>query len=57
MALIVELSEGIADAFRAKKEQKLQRTFVKASDAAGAKIKGRTATCESTRYVSHNMLQ
>lgn len=45
MKLVGELSEGIADSFREKKQNKIQRTFVKASDAAGAKIKGRS-TCE-----------
>lgn len=42
MKLVGELSEGIADSFREKKQNKIQRTFVQASDAAGAKIKGRT---------------
>ena len=46
MALVAELSEGIADEFREKKLSKIQRTFVKASDAAEAKIKGRTTSCE-----------
>lgn len=45
MTLISELAEGIADDYRDKKQQKLQRTFVKASDAAGARLKG-TTTCE-----------
>lgn len=45
MDLVKELSEGIADSFREKKQSKLQRTFVKASDAAEAKFKGRS-TCE-----------
>lgn len=45
MKLVSELAEGIADDYRDKKQQKLQRTFVKASDAAGARLKGTTA-CE-----------
>lgn len=45
MNVVEQLSEGIADSFRERKQNKIQRTFVKASDAAGAKIKGRT-TCE-----------
>ena len=45
MNLVSELAEGIADEYRDKKQQKLQRTFVKASDAAGARLKGTTA-CE-----------
>lgn len=52
MELVAKLSEGIADSFREKKQQKLQRTFIKASDAAGAKIKGRTATCEFLKHFS-----
>lgn len=40
MQLISDLSKGVADEFREKKKGKLKRTFVQASDAAGAKIKG-----------------
>jgi len=54
MTLVSELSEGIADGYREKKQQKIQRTFVKASDAAGAKIKGRTSMCESDFYFVQN---
>lgn len=41
MQLVAELSEGVADEHREKQKGKLKRTFVKASDAAGAKVKGR----------------
>lgn len=40
MQLVSDLSKGVADEFREKKKGKLKRTFVQASDAAGAKIKG-----------------
>jgi hypothetical protein len=42
MQLVASLSEGIADGYREKQKGRLQRTFVQASDAAGAKAKGRT---------------
>lgn len=47
MQLIAELSQDIAASYREKQKTKLQRTFVKASDAAGAKVKGRSKNCES----------
>ncbi|GLG98536.1 Protein of unknown function [Gryllus bimaculatus] len=40
MQLVGQLSQGVADGYREKQKTKLQRTFVKASDAAGAKVKG-----------------
>ncbi|XP_015513697.1 NF-kappa-B-repressing factor [Neodiprion pinetum] len=40
MQLVAELSQEIAADYREKQKSKLQRTFVKASDAAGAKAKG-----------------
>ncbi|XP_012267761.2 NF-kappa-B-repressing factor isoform X2 [Athalia rosae] len=40
MQLVAELSQEIAADYREKQKTKLQRTFVKASDAAGAKVKG-----------------
>lgn len=40
MQLVSDLSKGVADEFREKQKGKLKRTFVQASDAAGAKIKG-----------------
>lgn len=46
MQLVAELSREIASDYREKQKSKLQRTFVKASDAAGAKAKGRSKNCE-----------
>ncbi|XP_034935843.1 NF-kappa-B-repressing factor [Chelonus insularis] len=40
MDLVAELSKDVAKDFREKQKSKLQRTFVKASDAANAKAKG-----------------
>ncbi|XP_069696421.1 CDKN2A-interacting protein isoform X2 [Periplaneta americana] len=40
MQLVSSLSAGVADKYREKQKGRLQRTFVKASDAAGAKAKG-----------------
>ncbi|CAG7730760.1 unnamed protein product, partial [Allacma fusca] len=34
MELVAELSTGIVEDYRAKKRSRIQRTFVKASDAA-----------------------
>jgi hypothetical protein len=42
MQLVADLSQGIVDSYREKQKGRLQRTFVQASDAAGAKAKGRT---------------
>lgn len=42
MRIIAELSKGVADEHREKQKGKLKRTFVQASDAAGARIKGKT---------------
>lgn len=41
MRLVADLSKGVADDYREKQKGKLKRTFIKASDAAGAKVKGR----------------
>ncbi|KAF0306151.1 NF-kappa-B-repressing factor [Amphibalanus amphitrite] len=38
MQLVRELSAGIADDYRREKQKKIQRTFVRASDAAEAKV-------------------
>lgn len=46
MQLVSDLSKGVADEFRERQKGKLKRTFVEASDAAGAKIKG-----ESVIYI------
>ncbi|KAJ9599481.1 hypothetical protein L9F63_010051 [Diploptera punctata] len=40
MQLVAQLAEGVADSYREKQKNRLQRTFVQASDAAGAKAKG-----------------
>ncbi|CAG7719972.1 unnamed protein product, partial [Allacma fusca] len=40
MELVAELSTGIVEDYRAKKRSRIQRTFVKASDAAERKTKG-----------------
>ncbi|XP_075227647.1 partner of xrn-2 protein 1-like [Lycorma delicatula] len=41
MKLVENLSKEIAAEYREQQKMKLQRTFVGASDAAGAKVKGR----------------
>lgn len=41
MERLKELSKGIADEFRASRKNKLQRTFVSASDAAASKVQGK----------------
>nr|CAD7458721.1 unnamed protein product [Timema tahoe] len=40
MQRVAALSKGIVDNYREKQKSRLQRTFVQASDAAGAKAKG-----------------
>ena len=40
MQLIAELAKDIVGDYREKQKTKLQRTFVKASDAASSKVKG-----------------
>ncbi|XP_071454505.1 NF-kappa-B-repressing factor-like [Hetaerina americana] len=40
MTLVADLSEGIVEEYRNSRKSKLKRTFVTASDAAGAKVKG-----------------
>ena len=39
MELIEELSHGIAQPFRDRQKQRIQRTFVSGSDAAEARLK------------------
>lgn len=41
MQRVAELSKDVAEDFRSSRANKLKRTFVGASDAAGAKAKGR----------------
>lgn len=48
MDLISELSHDVAEEYREKQKTKLQRTFVKASDAASSKAKGTLKNCEFT---------
>ncbi|KAH8363422.1 hypothetical protein KR084_010025, partial [Drosophila pseudotakahashii] len=43
MRLVAELSKEIAEDFRRKRDQRLKRTFVSASDAAEQRAKGRRA--------------
>ncbi|KZC14465.1 NF-kappa-B-repressing factor [Dufourea novaeangliae] len=43
MQLIADLGRDIVGQYREKQKNKLQRTFVKASDAASSKVKGHTA--------------
>lgn len=40
MQLVAELAQDIVSEYRKKQKTKLQRTFVKASDAASSKVKG-----------------
>ncbi|XP_043272417.1 NF-kappa-B-repressing factor [Venturia canescens] len=40
MDLVAELSQDVAKEYRERQKTKLQRTFVKASDAASSKVKG-----------------
>lgn len=46
MERVAELSKDVAEAFRSSRANKLKRTFVGASDAAGAKAKGRQKKCQ-----------
>lgn len=46
MELVANLSQDVAKDFRNERSKRLQRTFVKASDAAEAKAKGRKKNCE-----------
>lgn len=46
MDLVAELSQDVAKDYRERQKSKLQRTFVKASDAASSKIKGTSKNCE-----------
>lgn len=46
MDLVAELSKEIAAEYREKQKTKLQRTFVKASEAASSKVKGIKKNCE-----------
>lgn len=53
MQLIAELAHDIAEDYREKQKSKIQRTFVKASDAASSKVKGTLknwATASSSTY-------
>lgn len=52
MDLVAELSQDIAKEYRQRQKSKLQRTFVKASDAASSKVKGTSKNCEfSHKYI------
>lgn len=46
MQLVAELAQDIVSEYREKQKTKLQRTFVKASDAASSKVKGISKNCE-----------
>lgn len=46
MQLVAELAQDIVGDYREKQKTKLQRTFVKASDAASSKVKGTSKCCE-----------
>lgn len=45
MERVAELSKEVAEKFRESRESRIKRTFVGASDAAGAKAKGRKKNC------------
>ncbi|XP_014215135.1 NF-kappa-B-repressing factor-like [Copidosoma floridanum] len=47
MQMISELSHEVVKDYRVKQKTRLQRTFVKASDAASSKAKGTARNCES----------
>ncbi|XP_076168254.1 NF-kappa-B-repressing factor [Ptiloglossa arizonensis] len=49
MQLITELAHDIVGEYRKKQKKKLQRTFVKASDAASSKVKGLTAPTTTSK--------
>lgn len=46
MERVAALSKDVAEKFRKSRATKLKRTFVGASDAAGAKAKGRQKKCQ-----------
>ena len=50
MDTIAELSQDVAKDYRERQKMKLQRTFVKASDAASSKVKGTSKNCEFFRF-------
>ncbi|CAG5106068.1 Similar to NKRF: NF-kappa-B-repressing factor (Homo sapiens) [Cotesia congregata] len=52
MDLVAELSQDVAKEYREKQRSKLQRTFVKASDAASSKAKGHNTTHTDTASTS-----
>ncbi|XP_076633380.1 NF-kappa-B-repressing factor [Colletes latitarsis] len=49
MQLIAELAKDIVGDYREKQKKKLQRTFVKASDAASSKVKGLNAPTSTNK--------
>nr|XP_003699363.2 PREDICTED: NF-kappa-B-repressing factor [Megachile rotundata] len=50
MQLIAELAQDIVGDYREKQKTKLQRTFVKASDAASSKVKGLNAPTSTNKF-------
>ncbi|KOC62277.1 NF-kappa-B-repressing factor [Habropoda laboriosa] len=57
MQLIAELAHDIAQDYREKQKNKIQRTFVKASDAASLKVKGLTASSSANKAETGNQSQ
>ncbi|CAK9828593.1 NF-kappa-B-repressing factor [Anthophora retusa] len=57
MQLIAELAHDIAEDYREKQKSKIQRTFVKASDAASSKVKGATASSSTDKAETGNQSQ
>ncbi|CAK9815072.1 NF-kappa-B-repressing factor [Anthophora plagiata] len=57
MQLIAELAHDIAEDYREKQKSKIQRTFVKASDAASSKVKGTTASSSTDKAETGNQSQ
>ncbi|EDW59075.2 NF-kappa-B-repressing factor [Drosophila virilis] len=57
MQLVAELSRDIAEEFRKNRAQRLQRTFVSASDAAEQRAKGRAAANRPTHSQQERQVQ
>lgn len=46
MIRVAELAKGVVDEYRELRKNSLKRTFVSASDAASAKMKGSSSNCK-----------
>lgn len=49
MKRVAHLAKGIVESYRERKKNCLKRTFVDASDAASAKVKGSSSKCKLSK--------